>query len=57
MKTPKKKTAENFIKDIRKTVIFSGELKYIAFSPYWNVPQSIVKNELLKDMGRDRQYL
>jgi murein L,D-transpeptidase YcbB/YkuD len=44
-------------KAIHKTVIFSGELKYIAFSPYWNVPQSIVKNELLKDMRRDRHYL
>jgi len=44
-------------KAIHKTVIFSGELKYIAFSPYWNVPQSIVKNELLKDMRRDRNYL
>jgi len=44
-------------KAIHKTVIFSGELKYIAFSPFWNVPQSIVKNELLKDMRRDRHYL
>jgi murein L,D-transpeptidase YcbB/YkuD len=44
-------------KAIHKTVIFSGELKYIAFSPYWNVPQSIVKNEILKDMRRDRNYL
>jgi murein L,D-transpeptidase YcbB/YkuD len=44
-------------KDIHKTVIFSGALKYIAFSPYWNVPKSIVKNELLKDMSRDRHYL
>ncbi|SDL64497.1 Murein L,D-transpeptidase YcbB/YkuD [Daejeonella rubra] len=44
-------------KAIHKTVIFSGDLKYIAFSPYWNVPQSIVKNELLKDMRRDKNYL
>jgi len=44
-------------KAIHKTVIFSGELKYIAFSPYWNVPQSIVRNELLKDMRRDKNYL
>jgi len=44
-------------KAMNKTVVFSGELKYIAFSPYWIVPQSIVKNELLKDMRRDRNYL
>lgn len=28
------------------TVIFSGEISTIAFSPYWNIPYSIVKNEL-----------
>ncbi len=28
------------------TVIFTGNLKYIVFSPYWNVPESIVKNEI-----------
>lgn len=28
------------------TVIFTGNLKYIVFSPYWNVPSSIVKNEM-----------
>jgi murein L,D-transpeptidase YcbB/YkuD len=25
------------------TVIFNGNLKYVVFSPYWNVPESIVK--------------
>ena len=44
-------------KTVHKTVIFSDNLKYIAFSPYWNVPQSIVKNELLKAMSKDRHYL
>jgi murein L,D-transpeptidase YcbB/YkuD len=44
-------------KPIHKTAIFSGELKYIVFSPYWNVPKSIVINEVLKDMRRDRNYL
>lgn len=44
-------------KSIHKTVIFSGQLKYIVFSPYWNVPQSIVRNELLKDMRKHRNYL
>ena len=44
-------------KPIHKTAIFSGELKYVVFSPYWNVPKSIVINEVLKDMRRDRNYL
>lgn len=44
-------------KAIHNTVVFSGELKFIVFSPYWNVPQSIVRNEVLKDMRRDRNYL
>lgn len=44
-------------KPVHKTAIFSGELKYVVFSPYWNVPRSIVINEVLKDMRRDRNYL
>ena len=34
------------------TVIFSGNLQYVVFSPYWNIPYSIVKNE----MGRSASY-
>ena len=44
-------------KPIHKTAVFSGELKYVVFSPYWNVPKSIVINEVLKDMRRDGNYL
>ncbi|MDP3468664.1 MAG: L,D-transpeptidase family protein [Daejeonella sp.] len=44
-------------KPIHKTAVFSGELKYVVFSPYWNIPKSIVINEVLKDMRRDRNYL
>jgi murein L,D-transpeptidase YcbB/YkuD len=44
-------------KPIHKTAIFSGELKYVVFSPYWNVPRSIVVNELLKDMRKNPNYL
>jgi len=39
------------------TVIFTGKLKYIVFSPYWNVPQSIVKKEIVPGMDRDPNYL
>lgn len=39
------------------TVIFSGDLKYIVFSPYWNVPPSIVKNEIVPGMNKNKNYL
>ncbi|CAN5417705.1 hypothetical protein BH11BAC3_BH11BAC3_41490 [soil metagenome] len=44
-------------KDQHKTVIFNGEMKYIVFSPYWNIPSSIVKNETLPALRRNPNYL
>ncbi len=44
-------------KTATSTVIFTGNLKYIVFSPYWNVPSSIVKNEILPGIKKDRNYL
>lgn len=39
------------------TVIFNDNLKYIVFSPYWNVPRSIVRNEIVPGMRRNKHYL
>jgi murein L,D-transpeptidase YcbB/YkuD len=39
------------------TVIFTGTLKYVVFSPYWNVPPSIYKKEILPAMQRNKNYL
>ncbi len=39
------------------TVIFSGNLSYVVFSPYWNVPASIVRKEVLPAMRRNSNYL
>ena len=39
------------------TVIFTGKLKYIVFSPYWNVPESIVKKEILPAIQKNPDYL
>ncbi len=39
------------------TVIFSGDLKYVVFSPYWNIPRSIVKNEIVPGMNKNNNYL
>ncbi len=40
-----------------KTVIFSGMLSYIVFSPYWNLPQSIINKEVKPGMKRNPHYL
>ncbi|HEY9362014.1 MAG TPA: L,D-transpeptidase family protein [Chitinophagaceae bacterium] len=39
------------------TVIFTDSLKYVVFSPYWNVPRSIVKNEIVPGMEKSNNYL
>lgn len=44
-------------KEAHSTVIFTGSLKYIVFSPYWNVPPSIVRNEILPAINRNTNYL
>ena len=44
-------------KNVHKTVLFSGDIKYIVFSPYWDVPPSILKNEILPGIRRDPNYL
>ena len=40
-----------------ETVIFSDELKYVVFSPYWNVPSSIVRSEIYPAMKKNPDYL
>ena len=44
-------------KSTNSTVIFNGNLKYIVFSPYWNVPVSIVQKEIVPAMKKDKNYL
>jgi len=39
------------------TVIFNSQLKYIVFSPYWNVPASIVEKEILPAIAKNPKYL
>jgi murein L,D-transpeptidase YcbB/YkuD len=40
-----------------KTVMFNDEMTNIVFSPYWNIPESIVENEMLPAMNRNKNYL
>jgi murein L,D-transpeptidase YcbB/YkuD len=44
-------------KEAHSTVIFTGSLKYVVFSPYWNVPPSIVRNEIVHAIKRNGNYL
>ena len=44
-------------KSVHKTVIFNGKLQYVVFSPYWNVPSGIMKNEVLPGIRRNPNYL
>jgi len=44
-------------KDQNKTVVFNGEMKYVVFSPYWNIPASILKKETLPAIRRNSNYL
>lgn len=40
-----------------QTTVFFGNLKHIVFSPYWNLPESIVKKEVLPGIQKDPAYL
>lgn len=44
-------------KESTKTALFQAELTQVVFSPYWNVPPSIVENEILPAMRRNKRYL
>jgi len=41
----------------RKTPVFSADMKYVIFRPYWNIPASITRAELLPQVAHDRKYL
>jgi murein L,D-transpeptidase YcbB/YkuD len=56
---PKKAFDMNVVvgKEGHNTMMFSGDLNQIVFSPYWNVPPSIVKNEILPKLASNPDYL
>jgi murein L,D-transpeptidase YcbB/YkuD len=39
------------------TTMFSGDLNQVVFSPYWNIPASIVEEEILPAMKTNPDYL
>lgn len=44
-------------KEGTNTTMFTGKMNQIVFSPYWNIPASIVKREILPKMKADPNYL
>ena len=44
-------------KEGKNTTMFSGRLNQVVFSPYWNLPNSIVREEVLPSMSRNSNYL
>ena len=40
-----------------RTPVFVEAMEHIIFRPYWNVPSSIVRNEILPAMSRQPDYL
>jgi murein L,D-transpeptidase YcbB/YkuD len=39
------------------TPVFSESMKYVVFRPYWEVPYSIIRGELIPHILRDPEYL
>jgi murein L,D-transpeptidase YcbB/YkuD len=44
-------------KEATKTIVFNGEISYLVFSPYWNVPNSILEKEILPALKKNPAYL
>ncbi len=44
-------------KEGHNTMMFNGELNQVVFSPYWNVPPSIVAKEILPAMEKNSNYI
>jgi len=40
-----------------KTPVFDGDVKHVVFRPYWSVPPSIQRGEILPKLERDASYL
>jgi murein L,D-transpeptidase YcbB/YkuD len=42
---------------LHQTPVFAKEIKYIVFRPYWNLPLSIVRADVVPGLRRDSRYL
>lgn len=41
----------------RQTPVFTNDMTHVIFRPYWNVPLSIQRNELVPKLAKDASYL
>ena len=40
-----------------ETPVFERDMKYVVFRPYWNVPRSILRSEIMPAVRGDRGYI
>ena len=40
-----------------ETPVFDDDMRYVVFRPYWNVPPSILRSEIVPAIQRDRDYI
>lgn len=44
-------------KDYQRTPVFSAKMTYLVINPYWNIPDSIAKKEVIPSIRNDPEYL
>jgi murein L,D-transpeptidase YcbB/YkuD len=44
-------------KDVKQTNIFKGNISKIMLNPYWNIPNSIIRNEIIPNIKKNSNYL
>ena len=44
-------------KETNRTAIFKGDMKQVIFSPYWNVPPTIFRKEVMPAIKKNSNYL
>ncbi len=44
-------------KEFNASPIFTAPMSYIAFSPYWNIPESITNDEIIPAVRKNSKYL
>ena len=40
-----------------ETPVFAKDMRYIVFRPYWNVPNSILRGEIIRSILKNRNYI
>lgn len=44
-------------KSYHQSPVFEASMSYLVFSPYWNIPESIVRNEIIPSVRKNPNYL